>query len=132
MPASPRAQNRTIWRRSSCASWRRAPPPRPAERVQLSELTASTKRLALVGLAKNTGKTEALLALLRESEAQGRRVGVTSVGRDGEERDVIDSRIEKPRVRLGTGSLVATTDGLLRASNLPYETLENTGVRTPL
>jgi len=100
--------------------------------VLLSELTASTRRLALVGLAKNTGKTVALTALLRELEAQGRRVGVTSVGRDGEERDVIDARIEKPRVRLAAGSLVATTDALLRDSGLPYDLLEETGVRTPI
>lgn len=86
----------------------------------------------MVGLAKNTGKTEALAALLRECEAAGRHVGVTSVGRDGEERDVIDFRIEKPRVRLPGGSLVATTDGLLRASGLPHELLHDTGVRTPL
>jgi hypothetical protein len=100
--------------------------------VPLSGLTASTRRLALVGLAKNTGKTVALAALLRELEAQGRRVGVTSVGRDGEERDVIDSRIAKPRIELPGGSLVATTDVLLRASGLPHELLEQTGVRTPL
>jgi hypothetical protein len=98
----------------------------------LSELTASTRRLALVGLAKNTGKTETLAALLRELQDAGRRVGVTSVGRDGEERDVIDSRIEKPRIRLPGGSLVATTDVLLRASGLPHELLEETGIRTPL
>jgi hypothetical protein len=98
----------------------------------LSELTASTRRLALVGLAKNTGKTVALTALLRELQDAGRRVGVTSVGRDGEERDVIDARIEKPRVRLPAGSLVATTDGLLRANGTPYELLEDPGVRTPL
>ena len=65
----------------------RLPAPEP---MTLSELTAPTRRLALVGLAKNTGKTEALAALLRELAAAGRRVGVTSVGRDGEERDVID------------------------------------------
>jgi hypothetical protein len=100
--------------------------------LTLSELTASTRRLALVGLAKNTGKTEALAALLREHEAAGRRVGVTSVGRDGEEHDVIDARIEKPRVRLVGGSLVATTDGLLRASGIPHDVLEDPGVRTPL
>jgi len=98
----------------------------------LSELTASTERLALVGLAKNTGKTVALTVLLRELEAQGRRVGVTSVGRDGEERDVIDARIAKPRVRLVAGSLVATTDALLRASGVAHELVEQTGVRTPL
>jgi hypothetical protein len=98
----------------------------------LSELTATTERLALVGLAKNTGKTEALAALLRELEAAGRQVGVTSVGRDGEERDVIDFRIEKPRIRLPSGSLVATTDSLLAASGLPHTLLEETHVRTPL
>jgi hypothetical protein len=100
--------------------------------LRLSELTASVSRLALVGLAKNTGKTEALAALLRELESDGRRVGVTSVGRDGEERDVIDVRIEKPRVNLPAGSLVATTDALLRASGLRHELLERTGIRTPL
>jgi hypothetical protein len=98
----------------------------------LSDLTAGTKRLALVGLAKNTGKTVALTALLRELEEQGRRVGVTSVGRDGEARDVIDRRIEKPRIALTEGSLVATTDSLLRASGLDHDLLEKTHVRTPL
>jgi hypothetical protein len=112
--------------------------PRRRDAAMLSELTASTRRLALVGLAKNTGKTETLAVLLRElasspeGGAKGRRVGVTSVGRDGEERDVIDSRIAKPRVRLCSGSLVATTDGLLRASAIPHQLLETTDVRTPL
>lgn len=100
--------------------------------ASLFELTASTKRLALVGLAKNTGKTVALTALLRELQGQGRRVGVTSVGRDGEARDVIDRRIEKPSIVLAAGSLLATTDGLLRASGLSHELLERTGLRTPL
>ena len=98
----------------------------------LSELTADARRLAVVGLAKNTGKTVALAALLRECSQSGRRVGVTSVGRDGEEHDVIDFRIAKPPVRLDAGALVATTDGLLRASGLPHELLERTGIRTPL
>jgi hypothetical protein len=98
----------------------------------LSELTASRRRVALVGLAKNTGKTVALAAMLRELQDRGRPVGVTSVGRDGERHDVIDARIEKPSVHLSAGSLVATTDGLLRASGLPHELVEETVVRTPL
>jgi hypothetical protein len=100
--------------------------------MTLGELTSSNRRVALVGLAKNTGKTVALAALLRELQAAGHNVGVTSVGRDGEERDVIDSRIDKPRVRLPAGSIVATTDGLLRASAIPHELLEEMDVRTPL
>ena len=89
-------------------------------------------RLALVGLAKNTGKTETLAAILRELAEQDTRVGVTSIGRDGEEHDVIDARIEKPRIVLQAGSLVASTDALLRASGLAHERLAQTGVRTPL
>lgn len=100
--------------------------------MQLSEQIAPARRLALVGLAKNTGKTEALTSILRELQERGRRVGVTSVGRDGEERDVIDIRIEKPRVELCAGSLVATTDQLLRAGAIPHELVLETGVRTPL
>jgi hypothetical protein len=100
--------------------------------ARLSELLAGTRSLALVGLAKNTGKTETLAAILREHAASGTRVGVTSIGRDGEEHDVIDARIDKPRVELQRGSLVATTGALLRASGLAHERLMQTGVRTPL
>jgi hypothetical protein len=98
----------------------------------LTDLLAGTRRIALVGLAKNTGKTETLAAILRELAQRGTAVGVTSIGRDGEQRDVIDARIEKPRIVLEAGSLVASTDALVRASGLAHERLARTGVRTPL
>jgi hypothetical protein len=100
--------------------------------ARLSELVADTRALALVGLAKNTGKTETLAAILREHAASTRTIGVTSIGRDGEEHDVIDARIDKPRVQLQQGSLVATTGSLLRCSGAAHERLAQTGVRTPL
>ncbi len=100
--------------------------------ARLSELVAGTRALALVGLAKNTGKTETLAAILREHAASDTTVGVTSIGRDGEEHDVIDARIDKPRVQLQRGSLVATTGALLRSSGVAHERLMQTGVRTPL
>ncbi|HEX8715166.1 MAG TPA: hypothetical protein VF706_06310 [Solirubrobacteraceae bacterium] len=99
---------------------------------QLSELTSGARALALVGLAKNTGKTVALAAILAEHAAAGRSVGVTSIGRDGERHDVIDARIEKPSVELQAGDLVASTGALLSASALEHERIEQTGVRTPL
>ena len=98
----------------------------------LSELIAPVQRLALVGLAKNTGKTETLARILAEHAQAGRIVGVTSIGRDGEQHDVIDARIDKPRILLQTGGLVASTDALLRASGVTHERLTQTGVRTPL
>ncbi len=98
----------------------------------LSDLIAGERRLALVGLAKNTGKTETLAALLKELAQKDRRVGVTSVGRDGEKHDVIDARIDKPQILLQAGDLVASTDALLRASDVAHERLAQTGMRTPL
>jgi hypothetical protein len=98
----------------------------------LSELIAPARRLALVGLAKNTGKTETLATILRELAAREKYVGVTSIGRDGEQHDVIDARIEKPRINLQAGSLVASTGALLRSSGVVHERLAMTGVRTPL
>lgn len=100
--------------------------------MRLAQLLADTRRVALVGLAKNTGKTETLAAIVAEAAAAGRPVGVTSIGRDGEEHDVIDARISKPRVRLAAGSLVASTGPLLRASPARHERLLQTGIRTPL
>jgi hypothetical protein len=100
--------------------------------ARLADLAAQARRVALVGLAKNTGKTVALGAILAELEDDGRCVGVTSVGRDGEEHDVIDIRIEKPPIRLSAGSIVASTDSLLRAAGAPFELLANTQIRTPL
>jgi len=100
--------------------------------ARLAELIAGVRRLALVGLAKNTGKTETLATILAEHAAAGISVGVTSIGRDGEERDVIDARIAKPRVYLSEGSLVASAGELVSASGLAHERLEQTGVRTPL
>jgi hypothetical protein len=100
--------------------------------MPLGELATSARRLAIVGLAKNTGKTEALNALLGSLAERGRSVGVTSIGRDGEQRDAIDARIAKPRVRLVAGSLVATTDALLRAAGVRHRVLRETRIRTPL
>ncbi|HEY2535408.1 MAG TPA: hypothetical protein VGI24_00295 [Solirubrobacteraceae bacterium] len=99
---------------------------------RLSPLLSGVRSLALVGLAKNTGKTVTLAAILAEHAAGARTVGVTSIGRDGERRDVIDARIEKPSVRLQAGDLLASTGALLRASGLAHERIERTGVRTPL
>ena len=100
--------------------------------MRLAQLLADTRRVALVGLAKNTGKTETLAAIVAEAAAAGRALGVTSIGRDGEEHDVIDARISKPRVRLEAGSLVASTGPLLHASPARHERLLQTGIRTPL
>jgi len=89
------------------------------------------RRLAVIGLAKNTGKTETLKAIVAALDAAGETVGVTSVGRDGEARDVLDPSLPKPRIRLAAGSLVATALPLmLRGEQVTL--LATTTHRTPL
>jgi hypothetical protein len=88
--------------------------------------------VAFVGLAKNTGKTEAMVALIRELSSQGRKLAITSIGRDGEEFDAIQPRITKPPIRCPGGTLVATAAPLLRRSGAEHVVLARTGVRTPL
>jgi hypothetical protein len=100
--------------------------------VRISDAIAPAARVALVGLAKNTGKTVALGAILSELEARGETVGVTSIGRDGEASDAIDDAIAKPPIRLPAMALVATTAPLLERSAARAETVVRTEHRTPL
>lgn len=82
--------------------------------------------LAIVGLAKNVGKTTTLGALL---DAAGRRqqvVGLTSIGRDGEPLDLITGET-KPRIRMTAGSLVAASMPCAKKGT-KIEVLEHTGV----
>jgi hypothetical protein len=100
--------------------------------VQLSGFTSSAPRLAVVGLAKNTGKTQTLLRILGEAPKGSPGVGVTSIGRDGEQHDVVDDAIAKPAIPLAAGDLVATTDRLLDHGAGPADVLWRTEYRTPL
>ena len=63
--------------------------------------------VAVMGMTKNTGKTVALNHLLARAAADHVAVGLTSIGRDGEDRDAVFS-IPKPPVLAWPGTLVAT------------------------
>lgn len=86
--------------------------------------------LAIVGLAKNVGKTTTLGALLDAAARRGVRVGLTSIGRDGEALDLVTGET-KPRIRLAAGSLAATSADCLK-KDLPVRELERTGWRGPM
>ena len=100
--------------------------------MRISDAIERAARVALVGLAKNTGKTVALGAILSELEARGETIGVTSIGRDGESTDALDDAIAKPPIRLPAMALVATTDKLLERSEARTEVALRTEHRTPL
>ena len=49
----------------------------------LEELAENYKRISIVGMAKNAGKTTALNYLIEEAMDEGLTLGITSTGRDG-------------------------------------------------
>jgi len=100
--------------------------------VRISDAIEPATRVALVGLAKNTGKTVTLGAILSELEARGETIGVTSIGRDGEASDALDDAIAKPPILLPAMALVATTERLLERSEGRAEVVLRTEHRTPL
>lgn len=77
--------------------------------------TAQARSVVVVGTAKNTGKTTALMALCAVAARRGIPIAITSIGRDGEPSDALDGA-PKPRVRLVPGTLVALPAGLIPRS----------------
>ncbi|HKU66651.1 MAG TPA: hypothetical protein VJP85_02640 [Candidatus Baltobacteraceae bacterium] len=68
--------------------------------------------LVVVGTGKNVGKTVAMRAIADAAAARGLRLGMTSIGRDGEAVDAADA-LAKPRLFLRPGAVVATARNLL-------------------
>ncbi|HET6850087.1 MAG TPA: hypothetical protein VFH74_14600 [Gaiellales bacterium] len=74
----------------------------------LEQLLAPHRTVAVVGLAKNAGKTTVINHLIERIDGP---VGLVSLGLDGEARDQL-TRLPKPRVRPRAGTLVASVAGL--------------------
>ena len=87
--------------------------------------------IAVMGTAKNTGKTVTLNHLLAQAARAGMAVGVTSIGRDGESRDEVYA-IPKPPVRLWPGNVVATARATLHKADLQWEPIEDTGLSSAM
>ena len=87
-----------------------------------------TPTLAILGVAKNSGKTTTLAALLaREPEP----VGLLSVGIDGESQDFLLGT-DKPAVPVKCGDLVVTAQGAMAYGQAQLQYLEPLGFDTPL
>lgn len=86
--------------------------------------------IAVVGVAKNCGKTTTLNALAGAARAS-RPVGLVSVGIDGETRDALLGT-PKPPVVVGVGDLLVTTQQLLSQARIEFELVQTLGFSTPL
>jgi len=83
-----------------------------AEALYERWLASGEPSVIVVGTAKNVGKTTTVAALLNIAEARNVRVGLTSIGHDGEAFDAVDD-LPKPRIFVEAGTLVAAGRTLL-------------------
>ncbi|MDM8161000.1 hypothetical protein QUH73_14340 [Labilibaculum sp. K2S] len=67
------------------------------------------KSLSIVGLAKNTGKTECLNYVLSRLRDSRKQIALTSIGIDGENRDQV-TQTNKPEIELSEGMIFVTSE----------------------
>lgn len=97
----------------------------------LYELSQKYKRIAIVGMAKNAGKTTSLNYFLEEAMDEEMTVGVTSTGRDGERTDLVTGT-DKPSIYLEEGTLVSVPVQLYDLADAGLEILRKTEFGTSL
>ncbi len=97
----------------------------------LFELMNGIRTVSVIGMCKNAGKTTVLNRLIRECEAHGQTIGLTSIGRDGERSDLV-TNTKKPEIFVSRGALVATAEQLLKLGDISQEVLDVSGLTTPM
>lgn len=88
------------------------------------------KRISIIGMEKNVGKTTLLNFLINKIEDK-KVVGLTSIGRDGEEVDVVTTT-SKPRIYVYPNTIIATARDCLRNCDITGEILYTTDFSTPM
>ena len=87
--------------------------------------------LSIVGLEKNVGKTECLNYILYRLPLHEKRVAVTSIGIDGENKDQVTST-KKPEIFLREGMYFSTAEAHYKERRLVSELVEITNERSSL
>lgn len=101
----------------------------PLTSEDVESLLDGIHRLAIVGVAKNCGKTTTLNALLQH--LADRTIGLLSIGIDGEPEDMLIGT-PKPSIRVHAGHHIITAQGALEHSSARVEYLATLGFSTPM
>lgn len=94
-------------------------------------LDADEKIIAIVGMAKNAGKTVTLNHFIEEAEEDKRVLGLTSIGRDGERIDLV-TQTQKPMIYVSQGTFFATAEMLFETAEVKCEVIEVTPYQTAM
>ena len=87
--------------------------------------------IAIVGLAKNAGKTECLNYILRKVKNTGKRFALTSIGIDGENRDQV-CQTPKPEIEIFEDMIFITSEMHYRSKRLVAEIMDVSTQQTSL
>ena len=96
------------------------------------QLIDTYRCVSIIGMCKNAGKTTALNRIIRESARAQKRLALTSIGRDGEDQDLVTGT-KKPGIYIPEDTLIATaSDLVVRHCDVTREILDTTGIFTPM
>lgn len=98
--------------------------------MKLEKLVNDNITISIIGMGKNVGKTTTLNYLLSKVY-KNKKVGLTSIGRDGESFDLV-TETSKPRIYIKAGTILATARRCLEESDFSVSILETTNINTPL
>lgn len=87
-------------------------------------------RISIIGMDKNVGKTTLLNKIIDEVKER-KILGITSIGRDGEEQDLV-TNTPKPRIYIYKGTIIATAKHSLNRCDITKEILAVTEYATPM
>ncbi|HHY13453.1 MAG TPA: hypothetical protein GX526_02250, partial [Thermoanaerobacterales bacterium] len=90
-----------------------------------------TKIVGIAGTAKNTGKTSVVSNLLIKGKENNIKIGLTSIGYDGESTDNITG-LPKPRLIVSNGTIVAIAEKCLTNTTAELKIIKKTNFVTPL
>lgn len=96
----------------------------------LTDIIDKYSTIAVTGMCKNAGKTTVVNHIIGEYRGCY-KLGITSIGYDGEDIDEI-TMLEKPRIMVYPGMLVATCENCLETTSARFKEMYDTGMRTAL
>ena len=92
-------------------------------------IECNVKKLSVIGLAKNTGKTVTFNTIVKECLGSGIKPALVSFGRDGEAVDAI-TLLEKPRIKVPPHTYFVTAERFINPAVIDIEDEISTGLFT--
>lgn len=97
---------------------------------KIYEIIKQYNKISIIGMGKNVGKTTVLNEII--SQCWGRKnLGITSIGRDGEEQDLV-TNTKKPKIYVKRGTIIATARKSLSNCDITKEILHISDIVTPM